>query len=107
MLSRREYIKRIKAHTETIIEDFGVRSLCLFGSVARNEQNESSDIDIFVDMEPDFLKVAGLKQYLESLLGQNVDIIRKHSNNDKLLIQQIEKDGIYIIRENASSMTYA
>ncbi|MBO6078878.1 MAG: nucleotidyltransferase domain-containing protein, partial [Bacteroidaceae bacterium] len=65
MLSRREYIKRIKAHTETIIEDFGVRSLCLFGSVARNEQNESSDIDIFVDMEPDFLKIAGLKQYLE------------------------------------------
>ena len=107
MLSRREYIKRIKAHTETIVEDFGVRSLCLFGSVARNEQNESSDIDIFVDMEPDFLKMAGLKQYLESLLDHNVDIIRKHSNNDKLLIQQIEKDGIYIIRENASSMVYA
>ena len=101
MLSRREYINRIKAHTETIVEDFGVRSLCLFGSVARNEQNESSDIDIFVDMEPDFLKIVGLKQYLESLLGHNVDIIRKHSNNDELLIQQIEKDGIYIIGEKA------
>jgi hypothetical protein len=99
MLSRREYIKRIKAHTETIIEDFGVRSLCLFGSVARNEQNESSDIDIFVDMEPDFLKIAGLKQYLESLLGHKVDIVRKHNKNDKLLIQQIEKDGIYVIVE--------
>ena len=101
MLSRREYINRIKAHTETIVDDFGVRSLCLFGSVARNEQNESSDIDIFVDMEPDFLKIVGLKQYLESLLGHNVDIIRKHSNNDELLIQQIEKDGIYIIGEKA------
>ena len=103
MLSRREYINRIKAHAGTIVEDFGVRSLCLFGSVARNEQNESSDIDIFVDMEPDFLKVAGLKQYLESLLGHNVDIIRKHSNNDELLIQQVEKDGIYIIGEKAFS----
>ena len=103
MLSRREYINRIKAHTETIVEDFGVRSLCLFGSVARNEQNESSDIDIFVDMEPDFLKIVGLKQYLESLLGHNVDIIRKHSNNDELLIQQVEIDGIYIIGEKAFS----
>ena len=103
MLSRREYIRRLKAHAGTIVEDFGVRSLCLFGSVARNEQNESSDIDIFVDMEPDFLKVAGLKQYLESLLGHNVDIIRKHSNNDELLIQQVEKDGIYIIGEKAFS----
>lgn len=63
MLSRQEYIRRLKAHAETIVEDFGVRSLCLFGSVVRNEQNESSDIDIFVDMEPDFLKVAGLKHY--------------------------------------------
>lgn len=107
MITRKECINRIKANSQTIIDDYGVISLRLFGSLARNEQKESSDVDVFVEMVPDIIKMAGLKQYLENLLECKVDLIRKHKNNDLYLLKQIEKDGIFIIRETADSMAYA
>ena len=83
------------------------RSLRLFGSVARNEQKESSDVDVFVEMEPDIFQIIGLKEFLENLLGCSVDVVRKHRNNNEFLLKQIEKDGIDIIREPANRFAYA
>ncbi len=68
MISKQECIKRILANADTIMNDYGVRSLRLFGSVARNEQHESSDVDVFVDMDPDLFLMVGLKDFLENLL---------------------------------------
>ena len=107
MLDRQECINRILANTEAIVEDYGVRSLRLFGSVARNEQHEGSDIDVFVDMDPDLFQMVGLKEYLENLLGCEVDLVRKHRNNNACLLQQIDKDGIDIIKESATRFVYA
>ena len=105
MISRQECIDRILANKNTIVEDYDVRSLRLFGSVARNEQKESSDVDVFVEMEPDIFQIIGLKEFLE--LGCSVDVVRKHRNNNEFLLKQIEKDGIDIIREPANRFAYA
>ena len=107
MISRQECIDRILANKNTIVEDYDVRSLRLFGSVARNEQKESSDVDVFVEMEPDLFQIIGLKEFLENLLGCSVDVVRKHRNNNEFLLKQIEKDGIDIIREPANRFAYA
>ena len=95
------------ANKHTIVEDYDVRSLRLFGSVARNEQKETSDVDVFVEMAPDLFQIIGLKEFLENLLGCSVDVVRKHRNNDIFLLKQIEKDGIDIIRESANRFAYA
>ena len=84
-----------------IVSQFDVRSLRLFGSLARNQQRESSDVDVCVEMPADMFQLIGLKQYLEELLGCDVDVIRTHRNMDSFLMSQIEKDGIYIIRESS------
>ena len=107
MLSKQECINRILANADTIMNDYGVRSLRLFGSVARNEQHESSDVDVFVDMEPDLFQMIGLKDFLEELLGCNVDLIRKHQNNNAFLINQIEKDGVDIISQSTPCVAFA
>ena len=107
MLVRQECIDRIKANEDYITSQFEVKSLRLFGSLARNQQRESSDVDICVEMPPDMFQLIGLKQYLEELLGCDVDVIRMHRNIDNFLLNQIEKDGIYIIREPAHHMAYA
>ena len=107
MISRQECIDRILANKKTIVEDYDVRSLRLFGSVARNEQKELSDVDVFVEMEPDLFRIIGLKEFLENLLGCSVDVVRKHRNNNEFLLKQIEKDGIDIIREPANRFAYA
>ena len=51
MKTQREYIDILSKNAKKIREDFGIKSLCIFGSVARNEQNENSDVDICVTME--------------------------------------------------------
>lgn len=54
----------------------GARSIRVYGSVARGQANDSSDLDLLVEWEPDrsLLDVVGLKQDLEELLGVTVDI---------------------------------
>lgn len=54
MKTTKEYISLIASHAEELKTLFGVKSLRIFGSVSRNEQNDGSDIDVCVDMEPKF-----------------------------------------------------
>lgn len=96
MKTRTEYIDQLKACVSVLRTRFGVSSLRLFGSVARNEQTENSDIDVCVEMNPNLFQRIQLKQYLEEQLGCPVDVIRIHKNMNDLLKSQIEKDGIYI-----------
>ena len=96
MISKKDCIEKLKNSKNVIVEKFGVRSMKLFGSVARNEQKETSDVDVCVDMEPSLLKRAGLKIYLEEVLNCKVDVLRNHKNMDPYITQQINKDGILI-----------
>lgn len=54
----------------------GARSIRVYGSVARGQATDASDLDLLVEWEPDrsLLDVVGLKQDLEDLLGVSVDI---------------------------------
>ena len=96
MISKKDCIEKLKNSKNVIVEKFGVRSMRLFGSVARNEQNESSDVDVCVEMEPSLLKRSGLKLYLEEVLNCKVDVLRNHKSMDPYITQQINKDGILI-----------
>ena len=107
MSCKQECIKRILANADVIMNDYGVRSLRLFGSLARNEQHESSDVDVFVDMPPHIYQIIGLKDFLEELLDCRVDLIRKHQNNNAFLLEQIEKDGVDIISQSSPCVAYA
>ena len=80
------YISLLASHAEEIKNNFGVKSLRLFGSVARNEQKEGSDVDVCVDMEPKAYLVARLKRYLEELLLCPVDIVRLHDHINPFLL---------------------
>ncbi|MBE9214247.1 nucleotidyltransferase family protein [Plectonema cf. radiosum LEGE 06105] len=70
-----EVLTIIAKHREQL-QKMGVKSLDLFGSVARNEAREDSDVDFFVEFNGhvglfDFIKV---KLYLEDILGRSVDM---------------------------------
>jgi predicted nucleotidyltransferase len=68
------------------IGQFGVRSLSLFGSVARNEAGEGSDVDVLVDFEGEatFDRYMGLKFFLEDLLGRKVDLVTQKALRNEL-----------------------
>lgn len=98
MTSTKDYISRISSHTDELRNSFGIKSLRIFGSVSRNEQHEGSDVDICVDMEPKAYLVVRLKRFLENLLQSPVDIVRLHKHINPYLLDEINKDGIYVIR---------
>lgn len=96
MKTSKDYIELIAAHAEELRTKYGITSMRLFGSVARNEHHEGSDIDIFVTMPPKFFNYIQAAQYLEELLGCPVDLISDHKNLRPFFKEQIERDGINI-----------
>lgn len=97
MKTTKEYISLIASHAEELKTLFGVKSLRIFGSVSRNEQNDGSDIDVCVDMEPKIYMMVRLKRFLEDLLLCSVDVVRIHKHMNPFLLEEINKDGIYVI----------
>ena len=98
MKTANEYIDLISAHADELRSQFGIRTLRLFGSVSRGEQREDSDVDICVDMEPSLYLLVRLKRFLEQLLQCSVDVVRMHRHINPYLLENIERDGIYVIR---------
>lgn len=96
MKTKEDYINILNSHASEIKSSLGVKSLSLFGSVARNEQQCYSDIDVFVDMQPNIVLIIKLKNFLEKKLGSPIDIIRNHNNLSPFIKQEIERDGITI-----------
>jgi len=70
-------IKENRAEIEAIVRNHRGVSIAVFGSVARGEATESSDIDFLVDFEPSssLLDLIHLEEALEELLGVDVDVV--------------------------------
>lgn len=94
MLDREQTIEKLRSTKEYLREHYGVSSMMLFGSVAKNEQHEGSDVDVCVEMEPNLLKLSGTKIYLQELLGCNVDVVRMREGLNPVFKKQILKYGI-------------
>jgi predicted nucleotidyltransferase len=73
-------VKILKNHQEDLTQQ-GVRSLAIFGSVARNESTAESDIDILIDFDAKrgLFAFVGLKNYLERILQCEVDLVTKNA----------------------------
>ena len=77
---------------------YGVEEIGIFGSYARDEAKEDSDIDIFVKMQPKLLHMIAIKQLIEEELHKQVDIVRLRDNMNPYLKKRILKDGVYAVR---------
>jgi hypothetical protein len=77
----------------------GAISLYLFGSVARDEAGSGSDLDVFLDYDPDgkfsLLDLAGIKNLLEDTLAVKVDVTTRDSLHP-LLREKIERSAVRV-----------
>ena len=95
MKPRREAVLRVLRESKPSLEqEFPVWRLALFGSVARDEADEQSDVDILVEVEPSIgLGFVTLAERLESLLGHKVDLVSRRGIKP-LLWKRIERELI-------------
>ena len=77
MLTREETLEILRREMPSLQRDFAVHSLALFGSYARGEQKEGSDIDMLVEFSKpvDFIEFMRLEFYLSDLLSVKVDLV--------------------------------
>jgi predicted nucleotidyltransferase len=76
---------------------YGITRMGIFGSVARNEQTEASDVDVYIEGQlHGFFALSAIKQDLEDLLGSHVDVVRLRDNMDAMLRERILDEGIYV-----------
>jgi predicted nucleotidyltransferase len=94
---RKEQILPRLAEHRAELDRYGVRSLALFGSVARNEAEAKSDIDVLVEFEgpATFDGYRELTFYLEELLGHSVDLVTSKALRPQLR-PWIERDLVYV-----------
>ena len=73
----REKILQLLKSQKRRLKKFGIRSISIFGSVARDKARKQSDIDLLVEFEKPvgLFEFARLKLYLEELLGRKVDLV--------------------------------
>ena len=76
-----EIIQLLCEHRDKLRQRFGVKSLAVFGSMARGEMGPDSDVDLLVEFEssPGFNGYMALKFYLEDLLGRKVDLVMRNA----------------------------
>lgn len=78
-------------------ERYGVTRIGIFGSVARDDASEASDVDIVYEMsKPNLFTVVHLKDELENILHCTVDLVRYRERMNPFLKKRIEKDGVYV-----------
>jgi len=85
MTPARERIMQLLREQRGAIRNYGVRRLRLFGSCARDEASEVSDLDFLVDFEKkSFDAYMGLKEFLENLFGCPVDLVLSNAIKPRL-----------------------
>ncbi len=75
-MNREKVSQILQEHRSELAQKYGVRFLFLFGSVARNEANSASDVDLLVEFDRPvgYFGLFALQDHLESLLSCSVDL---------------------------------
>jgi len=96
-MTRDELLSLLAQHKPVLAERFGVTSLRLFGSFARDTAREDSDVDVLVRFSdaPSSNQYFGVQFYLEDLLGRAVDVVSETALRERLR-PYVERDAIAI-----------
>lgn len=96
-MSKERILSLLAGQREDILVKFGVKKLGIFGSAARDDMRNGSDVDILVEFQDaaTFDKYMDLKAYLEALLGTSVDLVTEEALKPRMR-PFVEKDLVRV-----------
>jgi len=94
----RDYILNLLAQYKRDNRDkYGIENIGIFGSLARGEATESSDVDICIKTKtPDIFMLVHIQEELQNLFSKTVDIVRVRQKMNPYLKKRIDKEAIYV-----------
>ena len=97
MNTRAEYMDILQRFKEEYGNKYGIISIGLIGSVARDEHTEESDVDILVEApEMSLFTCMDIKYQLEEMMGVSVDVVTKSKFMRPRFKARVEKEVIYV-----------
>ncbi len=92
-----EILSQLAEYKKHFAAKYGIEQLGLFGSFARDEQHDGSDIDIVIKMKrPSVLRCNGVRLDLERIFQKSVDLITLHDNQIASFKNSVEHDAVYV-----------
>ena len=96
-ITRESILAKLRDFKERHGEEFGLRSIGIFGSFARNEAREDSDVDVVFDTSaPNLLRTSRMRLDLEDILGRHVDVVRFREDMNPRLRERIRREAHYV-----------
>jgi predicted nucleotidyltransferase len=97
MDTRVKYMSILQRFKQEYGNEYGITRIGMFGSVAREEQTEESDVDVLVEAPVmSLLSCISIKHRLEEMMGVPVDVVRKTEYMRPRFKARIEKEVIYV-----------
>lgn len=97
LLSRDKVIAVLRRHKAEFAARYGVTGLGVFGSVARDEATDASDVDVVVEMtKPDLFYMVHIKEALEEELNRPVDVVSYGERMNRFIKKRIDQDVVYV-----------
>jgi len=86
----------LSSHKNRLFQDYPIKSMAIFGSYSRKEQDDSSDLDILVEFSGRIgIRFIDLAEELEKIVGFKVDLVSKNGVKEKYL-KFIDSELIYV-----------
>ncbi len=95
-MKKEELIDILRNYKNERANYYGIMTIGIFGSTARGDAREESDVDIVLRIrEPDLFMLVGIKAELEERLHRPVDIVTYRDNMNLFLKKRIDKEAVY------------
>ena len=96
-MNRDDILAILQKFKQDSAEKYGILEIGIFGSMARDEAREDSDVDICIKTKtPNPFMLVHIKEDIEELIHKRVDIVRVREKMNPFLRERIEKEGHYV-----------
>jgi len=96
-MNRDDILNVLREFKRAYAEQYGILEIGVFGSIARNEACDDSDVDICIQTQtPNPFVLVHIKEAIEELFHRQVDIVRVREKMNRFLKERIEKEAYYV-----------
>lgn len=97
MITKSSVIRFLKQYKKEHAKEYHLSRLGIFGSIARGDNNDESDLDVVVEFsKPNLFVQAGIMQELKEQFNIDVDVIALTESMNPKLLKRINEDVIYV-----------
>lgn len=89
-------LRILRKYKAEVAGEYAISAIGVFGSVARGNEQDQSDVDVVIRLEkPDLFMLVDIKQALEERLQRPVDLVAYRDNMNPFLKQKIDNEAVY------------